>query len=114
MENRDWEQLSAEERRAFWSESERLLRELATLCAPYLTDRQVAMARELIDHNEHQLALEFLFDYLSDLEDEYPADIIQAFAILTARLGMTGNRSLDWLDSTSPRVAPKSSEEEHV
>jgi hypothetical protein len=96
MSGNDWDRLSIEERRQFWQESERLLKELATLCGPYVSDHQAAMAQELIDHNEHRVALEFLFDYLGDREDEYPTEIVQAFEGLTKRLGVTGNRSIDW------------------
>ncbi len=107
--SREWDRLSIEERRAFWRESERLLRDLAILCAPYLSDHRAAMAHVLIHHNEHQLALEFLFDYFGDREGEYPSDVIDAFAVLTERLGMTGNRSPDWLRSTSARATRKPS-----
>jgi hypothetical protein len=67
------------------------------------------MAHVLIHHNEHQLALELLFDYFGDREGEYPSDVIDAFAVLTERLGMTGNRSPDWLRSTSARATRKPS-----
>jgi hypothetical protein len=90
----EWNSLSREEKIAFWSESERLLRDLLAACLSYLNSRQKAMASELIDHNEHQLALEFLFDYLDEEPAQYPAALVGKFRVLDQRLHLTGQRDL--------------------
>jgi hypothetical protein len=89
--------LSPEERLAFWQESERFLTDLLEVSSSYLTDTQRRTVLELIDHNEHQLALEFLFDYLDESVCEYPAALVSRFSVLVDRLGMTGNRSVSRL-----------------
>jgi uncharacterized membrane protein YccC len=90
----DWNSLSPAEKIAFWSESERLLRDLLAACLPYLKSEQKATASELIDHNEHQLALEFLFDYLDEEPARYPAALVEKFRVLDQRLHLTGRRDL--------------------
>lgn len=77
---------------AFWAESEELLRDLLDDCLPFLNASQRDMAKELIDHNEHQLALEFLFDYLDEQSRNYPPELIEKFRALDGRLHLTGNR----------------------
>jgi hypothetical protein len=93
----EWDKLSWEERLAFWKESERLLTDLLDACSGYLTPHQNEMAKELLDHNEHQLALEFLFDYLDEKTTDYPKEVLDKFRVLDARLHLTGNRDLNSL-----------------
>ena len=92
-----WNSLSREQKLAYWSESERMLTALLEACAPYLADHEKDMAKELIDHNEHQLALEFLFDYLAEAAANYPNELIDEFRALDARLHLTGSRDVDRL-----------------
>ena len=75
----DWPSLSGDEKLAFWTESGRLLTDLVEICSPYLRADQRAIANELIDHNEHQLALEFLFDYLDVRGTHYPTELLDQF-----------------------------------
>jgi hypothetical protein len=93
----DWDSLPREEKLAFWDESEHLLTELLGICGPYLTAHQMRSAKELIDHNEHLLALEFLFDYLDETQVDYPEPLLDKFRRLDARLHLTGRRNVDRL-----------------
>jgi hypothetical protein len=100
----DWSTLSNGQRLEFWDESERLLIELLRSCSSYLAEDQKRMVQELVDHNEHQLALEFLFDYLDEETRSYPAALVEQFRALDNRLHLTGGRDLNRLSGKSPKA----------
>jgi hypothetical protein len=62
----NWDAKSQPEQLAFWAESERLLLELLDSCAHRLSAAQHDLASELIAHNEHGVAFEFLEDWLEE------------------------------------------------
>ena len=102
----DWDRLSREEKLAFWRESERLLSDLLEASRPYLAEPQHEMAQELIDHNEHLLALELLFDYLEDKAADYPQQLLDKFRVLDARLVLSEERDVNRLGATAGPPAP--------
>jgi hypothetical protein len=91
----DWRDWSAAEREAYWTESERLLLDALADTASYLTDQQRRWVQEAIDHNEHGLALESLFDYLDELADQYSDELRSKFGVLAARIPMSGGGDVE-------------------
>lgn len=90
-----WDGLSIEERHAHWSETERQMRALMRALGGVLTQAEIELIDDFVDHNEFGLALETVFDDLVEEPRRITPEAVQAVQQLASRMKL---QSRKWPD----------------